>query len=313
MIRAASIVSIALLVACSRGEAPQTAAGGAAVTQLLAHLPPDTEVVVSGSLAELASWPLWRRAVGVIAYDAPEVAARIGTRCGLDPWTVLDDAALAIPADPESAVVAVETTFDRARIHECLGKVGDGSSAIAIDPGPVTRYRQTESIEVAAWLTDRIALAIPLRMDEEAALQSLVPPRAVPEALQALLGRVDRGATIWAIAQVKRDGLGEMLAMMPLPAQPIGVHAAIRRKSSMTGYAALVFGNANDAREAAKVLQTALDNPPPPLVPWRDALHIETRDDEVRVVLTLDVERAKQLDAAIAGLLPEPRERPAKR
>ncbi len=305
MIRAALLLSVALL-ACGRGDPASQGGGSPAATALLAHLPPDTEVVVSAKLTDLASWPLWRRLVGVVTHEAPEVAARIASKCGLDPWTVLDDAALALPADPEGVVVAVETTFDRARIHDCLTKAGEGSSAVRVEDGAITKYHQTESTELAAWFGERIALAVPQRMDEQAALEPLIAVRPIPAALQPLLARVDRSATVWAVGLVTPNGLGDFLSILPLATKPTAVHVALHRKQGMTGYVALVFADASGARDAAALFERALKDPPPPLVPWRDALRIETRQDEVRIVIEMNVERAKALDDAVIALLPEP-------
>ncbi|MBA3461757.1 MAG: hypothetical protein H0T46_17465, partial [Deltaproteobacteria bacterium] len=190
-----SFALLALLIACSRSAPTASTSNNVAADKLLEHLPADSEGIVAGSLTELASWPLWRKVIQVVAYEAPGVAERLAARCNLDPWTVLDAAALAFTADEESTVFVAQTTFDRKRLHDCIAKVAD--DPINVTEGPITKYDQKDSTEFAAWFGDRIVLAVPSRMDEPEAIEPLVAVRAVPEPLQKLLARVDRTALVW--------------------------------------------------------------------------------------------------------------------
>lgn len=308
-----SILLTIASAACGGSErATPPAKDGAAVAMLLAHLPADTDAIVAGSLPELARWPLWRRAVSVVAHEAPGVADQIVRQCNLDPWTAFGTAALAFTVDLDSALLAAETTVDRARLHACATAVGSGV-ALAIEDGPLTRYRSSEAIEVAAWMNDRVFLALPQRMDDPEALKQILPERAVPAPLQHLLGRVDRSATVWGIALASGDSLiAELMGMLPLASKPVGLHAALHRRiDGLRARAALVFADASGAREAAAVFQKLLAEPPSWLTPWREALRVQASGDEARITLELDAARAGKLDDTVISLLPAPTEPPA--
>jgi hypothetical protein len=297
--------SAALLIACGRSAPTASSSNNVAADTLLDHLPPDTEVVVAGQLTELAGWPLWRKAVQVVAFEAPGIAERVSARCNLDPWTVLDAAALAFTADAESAVFAAQTTFDRKRIHDCLAKVG--TDPITVTEGPITKYAQPDSTELAIWVTDRIVLAVPERMDEAAAIEPLAAVRPVPERLRGMLARVDRTAVLWGVALADGKGTAaEVLGSIPLQAKPTGVHAAIRRTDGLHVNIALVFADAAAAGEGAKLFEKLLADPPPLLAAWKDAIRVEARGDEARVSLDLTVERARAFDSALIAALPQP-------
>ena len=305
------IASAVLLISCGRSAPTASSSSNAAADTLLDHLPPDTEVVVAGSLTELASWPLWRKAVQVVAFEAPGIAERVSAKCNLDPWTVLSAAALAFTADTESTVFAAETTFDRKRLHDCLAKVG--SDPITITEGPITKYVEPESTELAAWIGDRVVLAVPERMDEPAAIEPLIAVRPVPERLRGMLGRADRSAQLWGVALA--DGRGtaaELLGTIPLQAKPIGAHAAIRRTDGLHVNISLVFADPAAAGEATKLFQKLLADPPPLLAAWKDAIRVEARGDEARVSMDLVADRARAFDSAVIGMLPQPSAPPPK-
>lgn len=312
---AAPIVTLGAGAACDgRSAAPSTTPAAQVADHLLAHLPADTEAVVAGSLAELARWPVWRGAVGAIAHEAPGIAELIATRCGLDPWTTLDAAGLAFSAQPESAVLAGHVSVPRPRLHDCLAKVGAaGGAPIRVEDGPVTGYAQGASAEYAAWTGDHLFLAVPQRMDERAVVEALVAARPTPAALRPLLALADRGATVWGVAAVGATGvLAELAAGMPVQTKPIGLHAAIRRGDGLRAHVAFVFPDAASAGEGRAALQGLVESPPPPLAPWQDALAVEQRAAEVRLVLVLSAERARQLDDMLLALLPKPTAPPAK-
>jgi hypothetical protein len=310
MSRTLLLATIGLVAACGRTEKAPAPKPAAAAETLLAHLPADTEAVVAGSLTELNRWPLWRRAVGVVAYDLPGIAEQIVTTCKLDPWSVIDNAALAFTADATSAVLAAETTIDRARLHACMTAVGSGA-ALTVEDGPIAKYKNLDATELAAWLGDRVFLTVPQRTDELDVLQPLLEVRPAPKDLQPLLARADRSATVWGVALANGNGeVARVLATVPLTNRPLGIHVAIRRGVGLRAHAALVFPDAAGATEASKLFQSLLDNPPPWLAPWRDDLAVEVRGQEARLELVLDADRARKLDDALIALLPVPPAQP---
>jgi hypothetical protein len=299
-------VFVAMVPACDRSSRTAPPSHSPAVATLLAHLPATTDAIVAGSLAELANWPLWRRAVGVIAHEAPGIGERFVAQCKLDPWTVLSTAALAFNDDIEGTVLAAETTIDRAQLHECLTSVAS-DVALAVEDGPLTQYRHAGAVEHAAWTSERVVLAIPQRMADSGALKELLPERAVSAALAPLLQRVDRGATVWGVATTAGDGaISELVATIPLAQKPIGLHASLHRSNGLRVAAALVFADAKGASEAKALFDKLLAQPPAWLATWRDAIRVEAKGDEMRLELRLDATRAKQLDDTIIALLPAP-------
>jgi hypothetical protein len=303
------LLASALLIGCGRSAPTAATSSNAAADTLLDHLPADAEGIVAGSLTELASWPVWRKVVQVVAYEAPGVAERLSARCNLDPWTVLDAAALAFTADTESTVFVAQTTFDRKRLHDCLGKVAD--DPITVTEGPITKYGQQDTTELAAWFGDRIFLAVPSRMDEPEAIDPLVAVRPVPEPLQKLLARVDRTALVWGVALAEGRGMvAELIATMPLQSKPTGAHATIRRTNGLHIAVALVFADPAAAGEAVKLLERAIAAPPPFLEAWKNGLRVEARGDEARVSFDLVPDSARAFDAAVIDALPQPKAPP---
>lgn len=304
------LLASALLISCGRSAPTASTASNGAADTLLEHLPADAEGIVAGSLTELASWPLWRKVVQVVAYEAPGVAERFATRCNLDPWTVLDAAALAFPADGESTVFVAQTTFDRKRLHDCLAKITD--DPITVTDGPITKYAQKDATELAAWFGDRIFLAVPSRMDEPEAIEPLIAVRPVPDALQKLIARVDRTQLVWGVALAEgRSVVAELLGTMPLAAKPIGVHATISRTNGLHIAAALVFADPAAAGEAVKLLERAIAAPPPFLEAWKNGLRVEARGDEARLYFDLVPDSARAFDSAVIAELPkQPAARP---
>lgn len=304
------LLAAAGLLACGRSQTTAPAKDRAAAETLLAHLPADTEAVVAGSLTELAEWPLWRRAVGVVAHELPGMAERIATRCQLDPWAVLDNAALAFSYET-GTVLAAQTTFSRTRLHECVTKVGGDEQPITVEDGPITRYVEAESTEHAAWFGENVFLTVPERMDELSVIEPLAAPRPVPEDVKALLARADRGATVWGVATATANGaVTGMTSMIPFPSRPIGMHAALRRGNGLRAHIAFVFVDAKGATEAARLFESFLATPPPWLTPWREGLGVVARGDEARLTFELAADRAHALDDALIALLPKPSVKP---
>lgn len=296
------LLASALLIACGR-SAPTASTPSNAADTLLQHLPADAELVVAGSLTELASWPVWRRVVQVVAFEAPGVAERVSTRCNLDPWTVLDAAALAVPRDFESTVFVAKTSVDRTRLHDCIAKAAD--DPITVTEGPITKYGRKGSTELAAWFGDRIVLAVPSRMTEPAALEPLIAVRAVPEPLQRLLIRVDRTALVWGVALAEGRGpVAELIGTMPLQSKPTGMHATVRRNDGLHISLALVFADAAAAGEAVKLLERAIAAPPPFLDAWKNGLRVEARGDEALVTFDLVPDSARAFDSAVIAAMP---------
>lgn len=297
---------VMMVLACGKGEkaGPRPDRGASAL--LLAHLPADTDAIVAGSVTDLARWPLWRRAVGAIAHEAPGIADRIARQCKLDPWTLVSSGALAFTRELDDTVLAAETSVDRTQLHGCAAEVGS-DVALTIENGPLTTYRQADATELAAWTSERLVLALPQRMEEAEPLHALLAPRPVPQELAPLVERADRTATIWGVALATGDGfIAELLAATPLRTKPRGVHAAIHRTERLRARVALVFADAAGATDAKKLFDALLADPPPWLAAWKDGLRIETAADEMRIVLDLDSARAKQLDDALIALLPAP-------
>lgn len=155
------------------------------------------------------------------AHEAPGVAERIVTTCKLDPWTVIDSAALAFTSDLDGTLLAAETSVDRTKLHSCLAEVGSAVALSVEDAGKITKYVQADGTEVAAWTSDRLFLAMPEQMDRNAALETLLAPQPVPQGLQPLLARVDRTATVWGVAQTTGQGfVAELVSTMPLETKP---------------------------------------------------------------------------------------------
>jgi hypothetical protein len=299
------LLASALLFACGRGAPTASTSSNTAADTLLEHLPAGAEIVVAGSFTELASWPVWRKAVQAIAFEAPGVAERVSTRCNVDPWTVLDAAALAFTADVESSVLVAQTALDRKQLHECIGKAGD--DPITVTDGAITKYGRKGATELAAWFGDRMFLAVPARMDEPGAIEPLVAVRPVPEPLQKLLARVDRTAGMWGVALAEGRGpVAALIGTMPLESKPKGVHATIRRIEGLHINLAFVFADPAAAGEAVKLLERAIAAPPPFLEAWKDALRVEAGGDEARVSFDLGVDRARAFDSAVVAALPQP-------
>jgi hypothetical protein len=310
MSRTLLFVIVALLAACGRSEHANVVKQRASAEHALARVPADANAIVAGSLVELATWPLWRRAVGVITHEAPGIAEQITSRCKLDPWTLIDNAALMFTGDDDGVLLAAETTVDKKRLHGCASEVASNLS-LTIADGPITTYQHVDATEVAAWTGERLVLALPMRMEDADALRDALPERGVPALLQPLLERVEHDATVWGAALATGDGaVAELVAMMPLRTAPLGVHGSLRRGSGLRVQVALVFADNQAASEAVRLFESLLANPPPWLAPWRDAIRVETRGDEARVVLQLDAQRAQLLDDAVIALLPPPTERP---
>lgn len=298
---------LVVVAACDRGGSKPAAKDRPATELLLAHVPPTTEAIAGGSLNELATWPLWRRIVGVVAYEAPGVGERIAATCRLDPWTVLDSIALAFTSDLDGTLLAAETTYDKTRLHSCMTQVGSDVSLTVEDGERLTKYVQAEGTEVAAWTSDKLFLAMPEQMDRPAALETLLAPQPVPQALQPLLARVDRSATVWGVAQATGHGfVAELISTMPLETKPVGVYGSMKRNKGLHLEVALVFADAAGASKGAELFAKLMANAPAPLVPWKDAIKVVAKADETRITVDLDEARAKQLDDAIAGLLPAP-------
>lgn len=303
---------LVFVAACGRsGDKAVPQADRPATELLLAHVPPTTEAIAGGSLKELANWPLWRRIVGVIAYEAPGVAERIAGTCRLDPWTVLDSMALAFTSDLDGTLLAAETTYDRARLHSCMTEVGSGVALTVEDGGKITKYVQADGTEVAAWTSDQLFLTMPEQMDRPAALETLLAPQPLPQALQPLLARVDRSATVWGVAQTTGQGFAaELISTMPLETKPLGVYASLKRDKRLRLELALVFADAASASKGAELFVKLMADPPPPVLPWKDAIKVAAKGDETRVTLDLEEARAKQLDDAISAMLPAPPSQP---
>jgi hypothetical protein len=222
------------LAACERSEPAREAAPTApppAGAALVEHLPADAEAIASLATGELRGSPLFRRAVDVVAQDAPEVAATVVSRCDLDPWTVLDGLAVAIPAEAGAAVIAAHTTAPRAQLHACLTEVAAEPDApmVRIVDGPLTTYQQQDGDEHALWLDPHTFIAVPEHMDDTARLEALRAARRPPGALAGLIDRADHTAPVWGAGLIGGDGLlTELIAPIPLAHPVAGVHGAVR-------------------------------------------------------------------------------------
>jgi hypothetical protein len=318
--RAATLIAGALAAAVLAAACKRTAPAGAAepahvADVLLDRLPADTEVVAAAALGELADSPVVRRAVAVLAHEAPGLAELVVTRCGLDPWAAIEAVAFVATAGEDDSRLVARLGADQDRLHACLAALrASGDAEVEVETrGRLTAYLQPESVELAAWVDPSTVLVLPDRLDDAEALLAALAPAAPPRRLADLAGRVDRGATAWAVVVPAAGGdLAEMLAAVPLARPPWGVHASLRRQRGLRLTVGAVFASAADADAGAALLRRLADDPPPALARWRDALAIEPRGDEVRVVLALDAAGAAELEAQLADVVPPaPTRRPA--
>ncbi len=303
-----------LLVAagCDRAATATPPRASPAVAHLLTHLPDDTVAVASLALTELARAPLWRRAIGVVTYEAPDVATAVVSACSLDPWTIADAAAIAITASDDTDVIAATVKPDRAALEQCLSRAAalGGEAVTPAQQGALTAYEQAEGVEYVAWHDDHTLLARPLLLDDPDALDDALTERAPSPAITALLARVDRAATAWVVAVPGETGtLAEMLAAVPLARGPVGLHASLRREPRWVLAVGVQLATAAEVPAAIEVVRRGLAAFAG-LAPWRDDIKVEAHGDEVRLRLELDATRATALEDAIIALLPAPSARP---
>ena len=305
-LRHAALAAVVLIAAaCDRGDAPRSA--NPATDALLARLPADAEIVASLALGELAVSPAWRRAVGAITVEAPGVGATVATACGLDPWTILDAAAVVVPASPDGLTVAARAAPGRDRLHACLATVAAaGGASVAVEAaGALTAYVQGEDVEHAAWLDDGVVVMQPERSDDAAALEAAVAARPAPPAIADLIERVDPAASLWLVGVPGEGGvIAELLAPIPVPEPPRARHASVRRRDGLHAALGIVFASPGAAEAALPAFRALLADPPPFLARWAPAIRVEVRGDEVRATLALDAAERDALEAQLVAALP---------
>jgi len=243
---------------------PPTGADAARAKSTFAMYPKGVQIVAGISVAQLRKSVLWPHLEKILEARGGEDLKALQDVCKMRLADVVDQAELAVDPDanPDSIVIVVDGSFDRARVEQCakdvgaaqkvpvnvvadgsLSEIGSGSDTLWIGwPNEHTAVIGSEDRD-KAWMSDRLAGKGSIREDDT---------------LMEVLGNVDTASTAW-LAFIDDTNQLAMLAGPLGGRTPTALYAWLRVTDTAKGEIAFVYGSEGDAKVAANALTSMLE------------------------------------------------------
>jgi hypothetical protein len=273
------------LAGCRRAVPVHATGGAASAVAALARLPAETEIVIALDLDRLRGQPIWKTISPALARHAGPALDEIAAGTGIEPLRQFHRVWVALPgerqADGRFVLVAEAEVVDAARATAWLQKRAHAGLAIAV-PNPkqivVSKGAWTQAVAgllASGHLPRSAADNVELRRlcERSAGEHSVWFAALVPLAIRRRLmdvARLSDVATLVRTSGFLDDGAGlraELVGEFTNTADP-----------PLLAHRLKIFQN--QAKRNPDVLVTGLS-------PYLEAVHVDVRDAQVRVVLDL--------------------------
>lgn len=205
---------------------------GAGAPDILAHMPADTEIVVSFSMRSLTSSPLWSKIGPAAMASAGKEIGEVQEACGFNPIEKLQSVYIGINTANEKEPVLLVQGFEREEMSKCITAMAtkQGKKVTLTQDGAFTIVTSDVAEEnmTIAWPGGSTMIMVPgkgnkeflqARMDGKDGLKS-------NPAFVASAGKANQAAPIWFAASFKKNSPVAQ-GMSAMGQTPTGLYGSI--------------------------------------------------------------------------------------
>lgn len=251
-----------LKVTASNGDMPVVPAAlpsAMAATDLLKHLPADTEIMLSFSMSSLSASPLWKKIGPAAMASAGKELAQVQESCGFAPLERLRSVVIGVNSSKEQEPVMIVDGFGRDELSKCISAIAlkEGEKITITQEGAftvVTSDRKNKNMTLA-WSGPNTMIMVPesankeflqARLDGESSLKE-------NEAFVAAAAKANQTAPIWFAAAFKNNSqIAKSLGQ--LGQTPAGLYGSLGLATGLDLDVGVIF---SDAKAATSTLNKA--------------------------------------------------------
>jgi hypothetical protein len=279
---------------------------------MMAHFPKDTEAVLTFSIANMRSTPMWAKYSAQMMASMADKMSEFKEACGVDPFTTIESVHVGVNTSKSEEPVVIVKGFNRAQVKACMEGTAkkEGKEVKVEDDGNFTKMTRDGKEVMLAWANDTTLLMVPEKGDKEYLQARLDGKDGLNGNAEfgAVASAANQGAAIW-FAAVPVDGteLAKGIAGNPLGVAPKGLYGSLDFTDGLGVNLGARFGSAEEATGAKDKVGPMLQQFKPMLGPagaMVDKVKLAASGNDMTINLNLsnqDLEQMQQMLGPMMG------------